>query len=639
MLQQIRDRISGWFATLFLGAIAVVFVFWGINFESSATAAAARVNGEKIPVEAVRKAWQDRQTELQQSLRGELPPELVKSEQDKLVDEFISRELMVQRAHDLGYRVSDKELARTLYDIPALQVDGKFSRDRYSALLRQQGRSEGEFERDFRRDLEISQLRNAIAVSAFVTPAELQRRVELEGETREIAYAVVPAARFASEVNVTPEQVAAYYDKHKSEFMTPETVALQYLKLDLPGIAAQVQVTEDALRKYYDENAASRYATPERRRASHILIETGSDDGAAKKKAEGIADRARGGEDFAKLAQENSDDPGSKSAGGDLGWSTREAYVPAFADALFAMKQGEIRGPVKTQFGYHVIRLDGIEPPAQRSFDEVRAELEAQYRAEQGQNLFYEKSQQLADESFAALSELESVAKKLGLPLQSVDVFTRQGGGPFGADRKIIDAVFSDVVLDERQNSPPVELGDDSVVVLRITDHKPSAQPPLAAVTGQVEARLRTEAAQKAAAAAAEALVQRVNAGEPFAVAAAAAGLQPSLPTVVNRQAAVDETAPPVAPEMLKPVFRTPRPAGTGKASAGTVTLASGDQAVFAVSAVTPGSPGTTATDAAQVAQRRQAAAGAAASAEFGAYLRDMERTAKIKRNDKLFVQ
>jgi len=411
------------------------------------------------------------------------------------------------------------------------------------------------------------------------------------------------------------------------------------VRLDLAGIAAKVQVTEEELHKYYDENAAAKYATPERRRASHILIEAGNDDAAAKKKAEDIAARARAGEDFAKLAQQNSDDPGSKAAGGDLGWSTREAYVPAFADALFSMKQGEIRGPVKTQFGYHVIRLDGIEPPAQRSFEEVRTELEAQYRTEKAQDQFYDKSQQLADESFAALSELESVSKKLGLPLQTVDNFTRQGGGPFDADRKIIDAAFSEVVLEERQNSPPIELGKDSVVVLRITDHKPSQQQPLEAVSETIETRLRTERAQKAAAAAAKAIAQQVNAGQAFATVAMAAGLQPSAPEVVNRQGAVSETAPPVAPEMLKPVFSTPRPVGVGKVTAGTVTLASGDQAVFAISKVTPGSIGNSPTDVAQAAQQREQASAAAASAEFGAYVRDIERIAKIKRNDKVFEQ
>ena len=173
MLQRIRDRISGWFAALFLGAIAVVFIFWGIQFESSVTTEAARVNGVEIPAQTVQRAWQERQSELQQQLHGELPADLVQTEQARMLDDFVDRELLVQRAHDSGYRVGDRELADTLARIPALQVDGQFSRDRYAALLQQQGRSEAEFEREFRRDLESSQLRNAVLVSSFVTPGEL----------------------------------------------------------------------------------------------------------------------------------------------------------------------------------------------------------------------------------------------------------------------------------------------------------------------------------------------------------------------------------------------------------------------------------------------------------------------------------
>jgi peptidyl-prolyl cis-trans isomerase D len=194
MLQKIRDKITGWFAIVFLGAIAVVFIFWGVQFESSVNVSAATVNGEKIPVEVVRRAWQDRQTELQQATRDELPTELVQQEQQRILEDFISRELLVQRAGELGYRVSDRELAEALANIPALQVDGVFSRDRYAALLRAQGRSEAEFEAEFRRDLEIGQLRNAVAVSAFALPGELRRRVELEGEVRDLDLVVLPAA-------------------------------------------------------------------------------------------------------------------------------------------------------------------------------------------------------------------------------------------------------------------------------------------------------------------------------------------------------------------------------------------------------------------------------------------------------------
>ena len=635
MLQKIRERISGPFAILFLGAIAVVFIFWGVQFESATTSAAATVNGKDIPQEAVRRAWQDRQTELQTQLRDELPPELVKSEQARLVDEFISRELLVQRAHDSGYRVSDRELAEAITRIPELQVEGKFSRDRYAMLLRQQGRTEPEFEQEFRRDLETSQLRNSIALSSFVTPGELRHRVELQGETRDVAYAVVPAASFAAQVQVTPADITAYYDKNKSQFMSQETVALQYLQLNLADIAAGVQVTEDGLKKYYEETAAERNAVPERRKAAHILIETGSDDAAAKKNAEALLARVKAGEDFGKLAQENSDDPGSKAAGGDLGWAPKEAYVQPFSEALFAMKKGETSGLVKTQFGYHIIRLEDIEEPRVRGFDEVRAELEPEFRREQAQTLFYEKSQQLADESFASLSELDSVAKKLGMTVQALEGFTRQGGGALGNDRKVIDAAFSNEVLQERQNSQPVPIGEDSVVVLRVTDHKPSVQLPLAQVQEQIVTRLREDKARAAATETATALAKRVNAGESLATAATSVGSTPSASQSVGRRGPTAEGAAPMVPELLKAIFQAPRPAGAGKVSAGVATLASGDPAVFVVSAATPGSP---ASFGGNLAEQAQALASQNAAIEFDAYLTELRRTAKIKRNEKMFA-
>jgi len=379
MLQQIRDKITGWFAAVFLGAIAVVFVFWGIQFESTATMSAAKVNGEKIPVEQVRRAWQDRQNELQQALRDELSPELVKSEQEQLMKGFVRREVLLQHAAKMGYRVSDQELVRRLSEIPSLQVDGKFDRDRYSALLNQQGRSEADFEHDFRRDLEIQQLQNGIGISAFATPGGVRRRLELEGETRAFDYVTLPSARFAAAAKVDPAEVAAFYEKNKSKFMTAETANLQYVQLRLADVAAGVAVTEEGLRQYYEQVAPERFVDAERRRARHILIDASKDDAAAKKKAEELFAKAKAGGDFAALAAANSDDPGSKAQGGELGWATKESFVAPFADALFAMQKGEVRGPVKTQFGYHIIKIDDrrtAPPPALEELsDQIREEL------------------------------------------------------------------------------------------------------------------------------------------------------------------------------------------------------------------------------------------------------------------------
>jgi peptidyl-prolyl cis-trans isomerase D len=628
MLQKIRDKITGWVAAVIIGVIAVVFIFWGIQFESSVTAAAAKVNGEEISMQAVQRAWQDRQNELQQVLRDELPESLVKSEQQQLLNDFIRRELLLQRAAEAGFRVSDADLVEAIAAIPALQVDGRFSRDRYAAVLRSQGRTETQFENDFRHDLEVSQLSNGIGVSAFALPGELNRRIALEGETRDVEYAVLPAAGFAAGAAVTPEQVAAWYEKNAANLRTPEAVDLQYVRLDLADVEAEVEVTEDALREFYAQVAPERYVSTERRRARHILIEAGADDAAARGKAEQLAARAKGGEDFATLATENSDDPGSKGQGGDLGWATRESFVAPFSEALFAMAPGEVRGPVQTQFGYHVIRLEEVDAAHQRSFEEVREELEADFRRERAQARFYEQSQALADEAFASLSELDSVAGKLGLTVQSVEGFTRQGGGPFGTEQTVIDAAFSDEVLQERQNSPAISLGEESVVVLRVTDHKPPAQRPLEEVRPEIEATLRNEAARQAAEAAAQAAVERLAAGGSLSAIATEAGAQTTGPATFSRS---DEAIPL---ELRKAVFLAPAPA-QGQVSHGTAVLPNGDAVVFAVNAVRPGSMSPEV--AAQFAESAQRAAQQTALAEFAAYVAELERNAKVTRNPKVF--
>lgn len=628
MLQQIRDKITGWFAAVFLGAIAIVFIFWGIQFESSVNVAAAKVNGEKISVEAVRRAWQDRQSELQQATRDELPADVVKSEQQRLLDNFIRRELLLQRAAELGYRVSDQELAQSIGAIEALQVDGRFSRDRYAALLRSQGRTEADFESEFRRDLEIRQLQDAIAGSAFMLPGEFNRRVQVVGEIRDVQLVLLPVAGYLAGVTVSEEQVAERYEQRKADFMTPETVNLQYLQLDLADVAAQVEVTEEGLRAFYDQVAAERYVTTERRRARHILVESGSDDAAARAKAEKLAAEAKGGADFAALAAANSDDPGSRGQGGDLGWATRDSFVAPFADALFSMSSGEIRGPVQTQFGYHIIQLEAIEPGSQRSFDEVRAELEADYRRDQAQSAFYERSQSLADEAFASLSELESVAKKFGLELRTVEGFTRQGGGALGAERKVIDAVFSDEVLVERQNSPALSLGDERVVVLRVTDHKTPEQRPLDEVRGEIEAALRNDAAAAAAATAAKAAADKLAAGGALTEVAQEFNGQPTGVMTLNRNA---EGLPE---ELVRAVFAVPAPAA-GTVAAGTSSLSNGNAAAFVVTGVRPGE--VPAGQETQLGDVMRQAAGQQGLIEFSAYVSELERNAKITRNSAVF--
>lgn len=631
MLQTIRDKITGLVASIFLGTIAIVFVFWGIDFQSGTQSYAAKVDGEKIPVETVRRAWQQRQSQLQQMLRNELPPEMVKTQQSALVEQFIRQALLTQRAKDYGYRVGDQALARRVMEFPQFQVDGKFSKDRYNALLRSSGMNETQFEAELQTELLITQLQNAVIDSAFVAPYELERRYTLEKQQREVDYALIPASDFAATVAVTDEQIQKWYDENKSNYLTAETVNLQYIELDRSRAEGAVTVTEPELEEYY-EQIKDRFESPERRRARHILITVGDgvDDAAALKKAEDLTAKAKGGADFAQLAKENSKDPGSAQQGGDLDWAQRGMFVGPFEEALFAMAPGEIRGPVKTQFGYHVLKLEQVEAPRRQSFEEARAEVESEYRKNRSQTRFYDETQKLGDTAFAILTELDSVAKTMNLPIRTVTGFTRAGGGELGQDPGVIEAAFSEDVLERRQNSPLITIGDDRALVLRVTDHKPAEPRPLAEVRAQIESQLKVQAARDAAAKKGADAVARLQKGESWVAVAAAEKLAPVGKRFVTRQ---DTIAPQ---PVLRAAFEASKADITeAKPYHGGATTDDGNYAVFSVSQVRSGDPA--AEPPAEKTARLRNAQRQLGNEEFAAYVAEAERTADIDKNDKIF--
>jgi len=630
VLQKIRDKVSGWIASVFLGALAVVFVFWGINFESSASAYAAKVDGEKIPVETARRAWQQRQTQLQQMVQGEVPPELMQAQKKAVLDQFVRQTLLTQRAQKGGYYVTDEELAKRVMEIPQFQTDGKFSADRYNAMIRQAGMTTTKFESDLKTELLVTQIQTAVIDSAFVTPHDLERRFKLEKQERELDYALIAANSFANQIKLTDEQIQQWYDGHKNDYLTAETVDLQYLELTRASTEGAVQVTDEALKDYYAQ-VKDRFETQERRKARHILVTAsdGLDDAAAEKKAKELYEKVKGGADFAQLAKENSKDPGSAAQGGDLGFAQRGMFVGPFEDALFSMQPGEVRGPIKTQFGYHVIKLDEIEAGKLKTFEEARPELEAEFRKEKSQQLFYDASQKLADQSFSALTTLDPVAKSLNLELKEIKGFTRQGGGALGNEAPVIDAAFSEDVVERRQNSSLVTIGEDKVLVLRVTDHKPAEARPLADVRADVETQLRTKLSRDAAAKKGADIVARLEKGDAWSTLAAD-GVTAVGKRFVTRQDSI------VPPAVNRAVFAVPttKIAAAKPYYAGVVTD-DGNYAVIALTAVQPGDPSKEA--AAEHSSRRAQSERQLGNEEFSAYLSEAEAKADIVRNEAVF--
>jgi peptidyl-prolyl cis-trans isomerase D len=631
MLQTIRDKITGWVAAFFLGAIGVVFVFWGIDFQSGANTYAVKVNGEEVPVQTVQRAWQQRLSQMQQMLQGEVPPDLLKAQQSAMLNQFVQQTLLAQRARDFGYQVTDESLVERIREIPQFQADGKFSTERYNGMLAQAGYSTTQFESELKTELLITQVQNAVVDSSFVVPYELERRYLLDKQERELDYALIAASSFADQVSVTDEQIQAWYDSHKSDYMSTETVDLVYLEYTRAMAEAKLQVDEQALKDYF-ETVKDRFESQERRRGRHILItaEDGLDEAAAEKKAAELTAQAKAGANFEELAKKNSKDSGSAQQGGDLGMAQRGMFVGPFEDALFAMTVGEIRGPIKTQFGYHVLKLEEVEAGHLRSFEEARAEIEAEYRKDRAQAIFTDESQKLDEQSFAALTELEPVAKALDLPLQRVEGFTREGGGPFGDDPEVIKAAFSEDVLERGQNSPIIPVGEDRAVVLRVANHKPAEPRPLAEVRDQIKQQLHTQAIRDAAAKQGADAVARLQKGEPWSAVASELKLTPAGKRFVTRQ---DQVVPQA---VLRAAFDVPRAqASETKPFVAGVVTDDGNYAVWSLTAVR--APSAQAEPADQRTVRQQQTERQLGNEEFSTYLKEAERTAKIARNEKVF--
>ncbi|CAN5357697.1 peptidyl-prolyl cis-trans isomerase [soil metagenome] len=629
MLQQIRDRITGWVAGIVLALLAVTFVFWGIDFGTAARDEAATVNGEPLPLTQFRNAYQNRLNEFQQYYQDEIPDPMRRQIRENVLEGLVRNSLLRQRADRAGYRVSDAAVRASIESLPVFQVDGEFSRDLYYSRLRNQGLSPTAFEAEQRELLELGQLQQAIARTAFVTPAEEGRVTQLENEHRELAWAQFPVAAWDEDVTVDEADVEAYYADHQDEFLAPETVTLKYLEIRAQELSEDIEVSEQELTDYY-ESVADRYVTPEQRRASHVLIEVGGDvsEEQARNTAEQVVQRARDGEDFTALAEEFSDDTGTADAGGDLGWLEPGTFEGPFDDALFSMEEGEIRGPVRSEYGFHVIKLTDLRSGETRTLDEVRAELVAEIKTERAEEKFYERAEALADAAFETPGELESVARELDLELHEAPSFSRTtGGGEIGANTRVIEAAFDESVLVEGENSPILELDEDHAMVVRASDHQPSVVKPLAEVREEIEGMLAQRQARERAAEAGEAFRERVQDGaEPEALAAEmSAEYRP--PRLVGR------TEPDVPAALLSAAFRAPRPQG-GHPSIGGVALASGDFAVYLISDVRPGDAA--ALPAHELKTRRQELARRRGNGEFTAYVEELRADAEVRVNEDL---
>lgn len=605
-----------------LGLIAVTFVFWGVDSTLTQTTFAAKVNGENIPLDQFEINLQAQQRQYQQLYRTELTDDLRRELRRSVLEGMIAEEALRQRVEEAGYRVSDERLAEFIRSVPAFQIDGEFSIDVYRSLLANQGITPSGFETDQRTRLQMAELQAAVSSSTFLTPAEFRRYIELYNQRREIAYALFDAESFVGGITIDDAAVAAHYETNKENYRTVETVDLEYIELAQSDVAATIDVSEEALREFYEEQRA-RFESTEERRARHILIEAGGDTEAARAEAEQVLARLNAGEDFAAVATEASDDVGTASQGGDLGWIGRGMLTGPFEDALFEMAAGEVRGPVQSAFGFHVIRLEEIRAADTQPFEAVRDELVAEMQTTRASDLFYERANRLDELAFDAYDELASVAAETQLPLKTASGFPRSGDPLlFPNSAPIVEAAFDEEALSSGRNSGLVEVTEEHVLVLRVVAHHPSTVEPLDVVREQIRTELTRSRAQELAEAAATAFLTDLRAGgDPETLAATHQGTW-------QAAAMVERTNAEVPTEVLALAFALRKPA-EGAPVQETVALANGDHAVLVLSNVEPGRPESI--PEATREQQRNALAQQIAAAELASYSADLRDRATVR--------
>ena len=434
MLQAIRERSQGLIVAIIVGFIILTFALWGIEsyINAGRQVVVAEVDGDEILLPEFQEYLQ-RFRQQAQSVLGDAfndtdwdSAEVKKRALEQLVDD----RLVARLIDDTRIRISDRQVAAQLQQIPAFRDENGFSRQLYEQRLPTIGLTQAGFEQELRKDIAKAQLRAGIAASEFVTKAEAERLERLRRQKRDIGYAIIPASTFADQVAPSNADVEAYFNAHKEDYRTPERVRLQYLAISAAALEDDVRVDDAALHAYYDNNKAS-FTAEEERNVNHILIHVAADadqatQDAALEKAQAALKRARAGESFEELAKELSDDVGSNTEGGETGMFGRGVMAPEFEQAAFALEEGQISEPVRTKFGYHIIKLKAIKPGGLKPFDEVRDEVERSYRAAEAQKLFFEQAEQFSNLVYEHPDGLDVAAQALDLEPQQTDLLTRE---------------------------------------------------------------------------------------------------------------------------------------------------------------------------------------------------------------------
>lgn len=475
--------------------MVIPFAFFGLEAYTGSMSSrndVATVNGSGISQSEFADALRQQQERLRAAFGASIDVEALDTPQARraLLDSLVAQRVVADTALRARLAVSDDVLRETILAVPAFQDEKGFSRAQYETRLRTMNQTPKTFEASLRQDLALTQLTEAIGGTAIVSRTVAERVAALQDERREVQEALIAAQPLLAQVRVTEAQAKAYYDANPAEFRVPARVRAQYLVLSAEVLGAREPIPESELKAAY-EARANQYRVAEQRRASHILVP--SEEQARKLAAELRKAPAR----FGELAKQHSQDPGSAQKGGDLGFFARGMMVGPFEEAAFRLKQGEISDPVQSDFGWHVIRVTGVQPASGRPFAEVRAELAADLARERGARRYVESAETFSNMVYEQPDSLGPAAERFKLPLRDSGWIGRTPAPEAGviAHPKLLAALFADDALKARRNTDAIEVAPNTLVAARVLEHQPETQRKFEEVRADIERKLRAEEA------------------------------------------------------------------------------------------------------------------------------------------------
>ena len=621
MLQNIRDNSTGWISKSIIGLIVVLFAFTGFDAILGSTSNsnnAAKVNGEEITLDALVEAKNLQRRQLLQQFGKDFDANLI---DDKLLSEaalkgLISRKLLLQAVDQAGFAFSSASIDQFILLAPEFQVDGKFNADRFDQVIQQMGYSRLQFRQMLEQEMRTGQLRAGIAASAFVTEQEAQAFARLERQTRDFAMLTIKPE--LNKVTVTDEDVSAYYTDNASAFLTPEQVVVEYIELEKAAFFDQVEVDDAELQALYEAEIAN---LAEQRRAAHILIEIAGDvtDQQAEAQAKSAIERINAGEEFAAVAKDLSDDIGSAEQGGDLGFAAPGVYEPAFEEALFALEKDQVSAPVRTDYGWHVIKLLDVQGAEIPTFASLKDKLTQTLQAQQVEQRFVEAVKDLEGAAYES-ADLQQPASELNLTIKVSEPFGREGLDGLFANRQVLDAAFSTEVLEEGANSTAIELDPETTVVLRVKEHKRPQPIPFEQVSAEIREQLIAQRAIAQAQSKGEALLSSLQEGK--------TSVEQAQQDVWQLHEAATRDQEQVDPQVLQALFKMPKPAVSAAQFAG-LTLSNGDYVLLRLTGV---SDVAAPLSGAELKQYQQILGSRAGQVDFNAFLQQLELDAKIQR-------